>query len=146
MSWVCALCNLCILLTRDPTPPPPHWVAGYRDMLGTINQPECKANVEINVFVQFKWVVLCNVSGKTDTSNQIFGTNMCDNNNIYMCPPVNVLYHIVYIDIYSWVHWYFGLKILYFVIFFIAHFSMHYQLQLHYRIWQMTKNSPNTTI
>ena len=22
---------------------------------------------------------------------------MCDNNNIYMCPPVNVLYHIVYL-------------------------------------------------
>ena len=136
MSWVCALCNLCILLTRDLTPLPSHWLHGYRDMLGVINQPNAKQMWKLMCLYNLNELYFVTFLEKQILQIKYLG-EICVTTIIFICVPLSMCSIILSTStstvefISSLIFWY---KNLYFEIFFIAHFSMHYQLQLHYRI------------
>ena len=89
MSWVCALCNLCILLTRDLTPPPSHWLHGYRDMLGVINQPNAKQMWKLMCLYNLNELYFVTFLEKQILQIKYLG-EICVTTIIFICVPLSM--------------------------------------------------------
>ena len=143
MSWVCALCNLCILLTREldtPATTLAKWIQ-YRDMLGVINQPNakqmwklmCLYNLNELYFVTFLEKQILQIK---------YLEEICVTTIIFICVPLSMFSIILSTStsIYSWVPWYFGLNFFYVLYWDIFHNSLFNALSTTIALPNMTND------